>query len=522
MSEERPEADAHIDRPSRRRDLLALGISCILHALALFVGLLLAVIPLNESASPEGDVNADIIVQEQAAAAPAPISSPAPALAASVAPAPVVTPPPPRPTVPPPVPQPRRIAVLRPRPAPPRPRPPAARRPELSVQRPSAPPQPTAPPELPTQAPQVAVSAPPAPTAPPTVAVVAIATPAPTPLPTRVPTVAPTELPTRPPTLPPTAPPTPAPTPRPVPTAPPATARPTAPPTRTPTLRPQPASPVPTVVPATARPTAVPATAPPATAAPAPPHPTAVAVASAAPVAPPTRAPATVAHVPAPASAPPGTPRPAASGPPASPRPAGSTGPRPGGPKPGAGAQPGHGAGSPRPVRAVTAPAAPGTTVAANPAPAPTGNDANAKLNAKLRSLLPSGPVDTMHAYAGTTPTSAEAKTVIPIPAPILAATFAIIRIVRSYWQPASLTYVYGPPHKNLLGQTVCRGYRIVHHPLPPPPAYHDPNGKGAEFPSGAPDLKPEIDDPVEVPCSGPNVVRVTPGSLATPLPLDP
>ena len=119
--------------------------------------------------------------------------------------------------------------------------------------------------------------------------------------------------------------------------------------------------------------------------------------------------------------------------------------------------------------------------------------------------------------------TRANAVAVIPVPEPILRLTFAFLRIVRTTFQPASLTYVYGPPHRDLLGRTVCKGYRITEHPQPTAPPRVDLDSHQPNFPSvpSGQDLPPEIDD-VEVPCSDPHLQHVTPGSLATPLPLAP
>src|ERR1700681_905341 len=157
--------EAHIERPSRRRDAIALGGSLVLHALAL---LLLLIQTGSAGGAPgEPDVTADVIVEESARSA-APPPTPVPTQPPLPTQAPVPPPVPPRPV-------PRRHIVL--------PTPPPPRHRELARNRPSAPPQPTAPPSRP-------------PTIPPTVP------------PTSVPTVEPsavvavvTEAPTAPPTL---------------------------------------------------------------------------------------------------------------------------------------------------------------------------------------------------------------------------------------------------------------------------------------------------------------------------------
>jgi hypothetical protein len=130
---------------------------------------------------------------------------------------------------------------------------------------------------------------------------------------------------------------------------------------------------------------------------------------------------------------------------------------------------------------------------------------------------------DTMHQYGGATLARADAVAVIPVPEPILRATFAFLRTLRTLMQPASLTYVYGPPHRDLFGRTVCKGYRITEHPQPTAAPRVDLNSHQPSFPSvpGGQDLPPEIDD-VEVPCTDARLQHVTPGSLTTPLPLEP
>ncbi|MDQ6943410.1 MAG: hypothetical protein M3169_12965, partial [Candidatus Eremiobacteraeota bacterium] len=101
--------EAHIERPSRRRDVFALGVSFVIHALAL---LLLLIQPGSTGGAPgEPDVTADVIVEESARAAPPPPTSEPTQL-----PLPIQAP------VPPPVPSrpvPRRRIVL-PTPPPPR------------------------------------------------------------------------------------------------------------------------------------------------------------------------------------------------------------------------------------------------------------------------------------------------------------------------------------------------------------------------------------------------------------------
>ncbi|HYW52323.1 MAG TPA: hypothetical protein VE826_00065, partial [Dongiaceae bacterium] len=85
--------EAHIERPSRRRDALALGISFLIHALVV----LLVVFFWNVSpggAPAESDVTADVILEEAARAAQPPLPAPAPTRARTPtqAPVPVATP----------------------------------------------------------------------------------------------------------------------------------------------------------------------------------------------------------------------------------------------------------------------------------------------------------------------------------------------------------------------------------------------------------------------------------------------
>jgi hypothetical protein len=491
VSEARLGADAHIERPSRRRDVLALGLSIVIHAVVLFLAILMAVWQYGGSTVSEGSVPADVLVEEQAA-----VQLPSPPTVVSAAPAAVAATALPR-AVPVPLrPQPvRPVAVVRPRRLPVRPTPPPIRHHELAMQRPSAPPQPTNPPTVPPTTPTP--EPPRVPTSAPTAAAVALETQAPTAPPTRIPTA--------PPTLPPTV----------APTRPPSVA-----PTRVPTLAPTaaPATAPPTVA-ATTRPQPIPPTAAPAaTARPAPASPAATTQPSPAPVA--------VARVPVATTPAPGTPKPQASGPPRAPAAVATGSPRPAGPQ--AGPSPGPGAASPGP-RATRAPAlAPAasrppasTGGAATPAtPAPAADDALARLNARLRASLPNGPVDTMRGYGGTGVGPGDAIPRIPIPADILRATFALLRDVRTAFRAASLTYVYGHPHRNFLGQLVCEGYRITDQPLPTPPPRLDPNHPNS-YPDRDVERPPEIDQ-VDVRCDDPKLVHVPLGSLTTPVPLHP
>jgi hypothetical protein len=158
--------------------------------------------------------------------------------------------------------------------------------------------------------------------------------------------------------------------------------------------------------------------------------------------------------------------------------------------------------------------------VAAPTTPAPAADDALARLNARLHALLPTGPVDTMRGYGGTGLGRDDAVVLIPVPADILRKTFALLRELRTLMRPDSLTYVYGQPHKNLFGQTVCAGYRIIDQPLPTPPPRPDPSHPFS-YPARDVERPPEIYQ-VDVRCDDPHLVRVTPGSLTTPVPLHP
>jgi hypothetical protein len=125
-----------------------------------------------------------------------------------------------------------------------------------------------------------------------------------------------------------------------------------------------------------------------------------------------------------------------------------------------------------------------------------------------------------MHSYGGSTIAREAVVAIFPVPDWVLRETFGLLRVVRSSLHAASLTYVYGKPHRNLLGQTVCLGYRITDHPLPPPPQRSDPTRPFA-FTNQPPPPTPSAET-VEVPCEEGRLERVPPGSLTTPVPLHP
>jgi hypothetical protein len=133
-----------------------------------------------------------------------------------------------------------------------------------------------------------------------------------------------------------------------------------------------------------------------------------------------------------------------------------------------------------------------------------------------------------MQRYPGATidrDTVAEAYERLVRPPPeVLAATFGIIRERRSNLHPDSVTYVFGEPRRNLMGRTVCRGWRVTDHPhASPPPASSSLMGGRTTLvlPGPNPDLKPQIDY-VDVECDDARMEKHVPGSLATPVPRHP
>jgi hypothetical protein len=109
-------------------------------------------------------------------------------------------------------------------------------------------------------------------------------------------------------------------------------------------------------------------------------------------------------------------------------------------------------------------------------------------------------------------------------PEEVLAAAFGIIRERRTNLHPDSLTYVFGEPKRNLIGRTVCRGWRVTDHPQPSAPSAPGSLVGGRPtiaFPGPPPDLKPIIEY-VDVACDDPRMEKHVPGTLATPVPRHP
>jgi hypothetical protein len=109
-------------------------------------------------------------------------------------------------------------------------------------------------------------------------------------------------------------------------------------------------------------------------------------------------------------------------------------------------------------------------------------------------------------------------------PPEVLAATFGIIRERRTNVHPDSVTYVFGDPKRNLMGRTMCRGWRVTDHPQASPPPAADSLVGGRTtlvLPERNPDLKPQIDY-VDVSCDDARMEKHVPGSLATPVPRHP
>ncbi len=460
------------DEDARSRWLRAYGLSLIVHALGVFLFVLVLLFWNIELPDEATSVNGDVISVEVA-------QSPVPTPAPSIAPAPV-------PTVPQPIlttvpvaaiatavrPQPRRHVPT----PPPRPH-------ELARTVDNAPANPTAPPttiatEPPTSEPARVPTA--APTAAPKVLAIA------TPVPTSPPTIVPTQAPTAPPTVAPTAVPTVAPTIRPT-VAP--TIRPTVAPTSPPTVAPTVAPTIrPTIAP-TQAPTSRPTEAPTAL-------PTAAPTARA--TAPSTAAPTAVA-VKAPAAA----------------------------KAPGAGATHapgtnGRGTGSPAPHATARANGAAGEThpaVAAG-APAPSATE-NASLNDRLRNLLPHGDVDytprrvdlgKTDEFAARVQAAYEAG--LAPPPDILAKTFGIIWQKRNSLVADSISYVF--ERTTIAGIGVCKAYKITEHPYTGGPPDLRANPLADESRRTAP---PDIAIVTIVPCSEKNYEPVAPGSLKTPEP---
>jgi hypothetical protein len=140
---------------------------------------------------------------------------------------------------------------------------------------------------------------------------------------------------------------------------------------------------------------------------------------------------------------------------------------------------------------------------------------------------LPTGG-NTMQRYPGATVDRDAVKEgyeqLVRPPPEVLAATFGIIRERRSNLHPDSVTYVFGEPRRNMIGRTVCRGWRVTDHPQasPAPASSSLMGGRPAPvFPGPNPDLKPQIDY-VEVSCDDARMEKHVPGSLTTPVPRHP
>jgi hypothetical protein len=139
-----------------------------------------------------------------------------------------------------------------------------------------------------------------------------------------------------------------------------------------------------------------------------------------------------------------------------------------------------------------------------------------------LRALLPHNAVVPGHYTPGLDPRTAveEYERKLAPPAEILAATFGLIRVSRTIRHADSIAYVY-ERKRDLLGREVCRAFRITDHPPPPPPTPFPSVIGGFQrpyLPDRNPDLKPIV-EVVDVSCNDPNMEKVVPGSLRTPVP---
>ena len=81
--------DAHVERPSRRRDTLAVGLSLVIHAIVILLVILQSGAVGGSPA--ESDVQADVILEEAARTAAAPTQPPTQAPLPTQAPVPVRT-----------------------------------------------------------------------------------------------------------------------------------------------------------------------------------------------------------------------------------------------------------------------------------------------------------------------------------------------------------------------------------------------------------------------------------------------
>lgn len=109
----------------------------------------------------------------------------------------------------------------------------------------------------------------------------------------------------------------------------------------------------------------------------------------------------------------------------------------------------------------------------------------------------------------------ADAEAALAPPAQILAQTFGLIRVDRTVVRADSVAYVY-KRIRTPFGER-CLAWRITDHPKPPPPARYDP--LHPPDPRRNLELKPEVEESVEVSCNDPRMERVVPGSLTTPVP---
>jgi hypothetical protein len=145
-------------------------------------------------------------------------------------------------------------------------------------------------------------------------------------------------------------------------------------------------------------------------------------------------------------------------------------------------------------------------------------------INDRLRAALPTKPtagmqhVDLGSGYSANRVLDAYEAALAP-PLAILAKTFGLIYTTRTVARADSIAYVFERTHSVLLGHDVCRAYKITEHPLRAVDKAPDEAKPGAlALPGPLRDDKPEIDT-VEVPCDGPGMIRVEPGSITTPVP---
>jgi hypothetical protein len=103
-------------------------------------------------------------------------------------------------------------------------------------------------------------------------------------------------------------------------------------------------------------------------------------------------------------------------------------------------------------------------------------------------------------------------------PIAILAKTFGLIYTTRTIRHADSVAYVYERT-RDLLGHEVCKAYRITEHPQRPVDVAPNVSKPGAvSFPAPLRDVKPEIET-INVSCNAPDMVKVEPGSITTPVP---